>query len=186
MGFNSHLELVGKHAFLSPSTYHWINYTDDKLITRFLTFQAAMRGSELHELAHNAIRLGVKLRGNQTLASYVNDAIGFRMTPEQPLYYSDNCFGTADAIAFRRGMLRIHDLKTGVSPVSMKQLMVYAALYCLEYRKKPGEMAMELRIYQNDEVQVYNPEVDEIAHIMDRIITFDRKIDQLRAEESSW
>jgi hypothetical protein len=36
---------------------------------------------------------------------YVNDAIGYQMTPEQPIYYSENCVGTADAISFKNDFL---------------------------------------------------------------------------------
>ena len=56
---------------------------------------------------------------------------------EQALYYSDNCFGTADAISFKKNFLRIHDLKTGVTPGSMKQLLIYASMFCLEYNFLP-------------------------------------------------
>ena len=183
MRFNTHFDLVGKHAFLGASKHHWVNYDDEKLDRVFQTAMAAKRGTELHDLAFNAIRLGVKLKGSKkTLNLYVNDAIGYRMIPEQILFYSDNSFGTVDAISFRKNLLRIHDLKTGVTPTSMRQLEVYAALFCLEYKVKPGEIDMELRIYQNDEVLIYNPEVDDILHIMDRIITFDNRINALRAE----
>lgn len=125
MNFNSHLDLLGKHAFLSPSKYHWINYDDDKLDITFLRHQAKERGVRLHALADECIQMGVKLpRSKKTLNMYVNDAIGFKMNTEQILYYSENAFGTVDAISFRRNFLRIHDLKTGVSPTSMKQLEV--------------------------------------------------------------
>ena len=131
MNFNRHSHLEGQHAFLSASKYHWINYDEEKLISTFIKFQAIQKGTELHELASNLIRLGVKLpKSNKTLNLYVNDAIGFKMEPEQVLYYSDNCFGTADTISFRKDMLRIHDLKSGESPASIKQLMVYNALFC--------------------------------------------------------
>lgn len=186
MIFNTHSNLVGQHAFLSASKYHWINYDEEKLARVFTAAMAAMRGTELHSFASEAIRLGIKLpRTTQTLNQYVNDALGFRMTPEQVLYYSDNCYGTADAIAFRKNKLRIHDLKTGVTPTSMKQLEVYAALFCLEYRVRPGEIETELRIYQSDEVKVHTPNVDDIGHIMDRIITFDKHINVLRMEAQS-
>lgn len=180
MNFNTHLDLEGRHAFLSPSSYHWINYTDEKLEQRFATAVAARRGSEIHDFAHQAIELGIKLPANKkTLSLYVNDAIGYRMTPEQVLYYSENCFGTADAISFRRNKLRIHDLKTGVTPTSEHQLEVYAAIFCLEYRYKPFDINIELRIYQSDEVRVYEADPDNITHIMDRIVTFDKKIKEL-------
>ena len=104
------------------------------------------------------------------------------MTPEQLLYYSENCFGTADAISFRNKELRIHDLKTGTTKTHMEQLMIYAALFCLEYKKKPRNIKIELRIYQNNEVLIHNPEVDEIAPIMDKIIQFDKLIKEINSE----
>jgi hypothetical protein len=183
VNFNSHFPLAGRHAFLSASKYSWINYDEDKLERVFLASMAAQRGTELHALAHDLIRLGVKLpRTPKTLNLYVNDALGYSMTPEQVLYYSDNCFGTADAISFRRGMLRIHDLKTGVTPSSEHQLEVYAALFCLEYKFRPFEIEIELRIYQNDEVHIYEADPDVIFHIMDKIINFDKRIDAMRQE----
>jgi hypothetical protein len=183
MNFNRHTNLAGQHALLSASNYHWINYDEEKLDRVFFAQQAARRGTELHSLAHQAIRLGVKLPANKkSLNLYVNDAIGFRMTPEQVLFYSENCFGTADCIAFRNNTLRIHDLKTGVTEASFHQLEVYAALFCHEYRFKPLEINIELRIYQSDEARVYVPDPDDIFHIMDKIITFDRRINALRME----
>lgn len=149
----------------------------------FLNAQAAARGDRLHKLAHDMIREGIKASGSKkTFNMYVNDAIGYRMTPEQMLFYSENCFGTTDAISFRRGRLRIHDLKTGVTKASVEQLEIYAALFCLEYRFKPMEIEIELRIYQNDEVQIFEADPDVITHIMDRIITFDKLVQQLKAE----
>ncbi len=184
MNFNTHFNLEGKHAFLGPSKYHWINYDEDKLISSYRNFLAVQKGTELHNFAKECIHLGIKLpRSKSTLNMYVNDAIGFRMTPEQPLYYSENCFGTADAISFRKNFLRIHDLKTGVTPASMHQLEIYAALFCLEYHMKPSEIGMELRLYQANEVLVHNPEVTDILPIMDKIITFDKCINSLSMEE---
>ena len=186
MHFNSHTNVVGQHAFLSPSNYHWINYDDDKLARTFVASMAAKRGSELHALAHQLIRLGVKLpASSKTLNTYVNDGIGYKMTPEQSLYYSPNSFGTADCISFRRNFLRIHDLKTGVTPASETQLKVYAALFCLEYRYKPFEIKTEVRIYQNDEILAYEVDPDETFHIMDRIVYFDKLITQMRTEAES-
>ena len=114
---------------------------------------------------------------------YVNDAIGFKMTPEQVLYYSEFAFGTADAISFRNNMLRIHDLKTGVTPAHMEQLLIYAALFCLEYNHKPGEIKMELRLYQNDEIVHHEPTAEDIAPIMDKVVSFDKIIRQIRQRE---
>jgi hypothetical protein len=106
------------------------------------------------------------------------------MTPEQPLFYSDNCFGTADAICFRNNLLRIHDFKSGVTPAHMEQLRIYAALFCLEYKYKPGNIDMELRLYQSNEIEVENPTAEIILPIMDKIVTFDKIIKKLRAEEA--
>ena len=132
MDFNKHFELIDKHAYLSASKYHWLNYSDDKLVESYTSFLAIERGTRLHEFAKEAIEMGIKLpRNKKTLNMYVNDAIGFRMTPEQPLYYSENCFGTADSIAFSKKLLRVHDLKTGTTPASMNQLKIYDALFCL-------------------------------------------------------
>lgn len=185
MNFNRHSNLEGRHAFLSASKYHWLNYDEKTLAESYSRYLAAQRGTELHALAASCIKLGVKLpKSRKTLNMYVNDAIGFRMTPEQPLYYSDNCFGTCDAICFRDDILRIHDLKTGVTKASTDQLMIYAALFCLEYRMKPGELAKtELRLYQNNEIIVRNPEADELAPVIDKIISFDKLLDRIKQEE---
>ena len=185
MLFNTHSGLTGTHAFLSPSNYHWINYDEDKLDRMFTVAMAARRGTDLHAFAHEAIRLGIKLPTRKTTMNlYVNDGIGYRMTCEQVLFYSVNCYGSADTIAFRRNILRIHDLKTGVIEASVHQLEVYAALFCLEYKVNPFHIQVELRIYQNDEVRVYDGDPDAITHIMDRIITFDKRIVAMRLEAS--
>lgn len=182
MRFNSHSAIEGRHAILSPSSYHWINYNDQKLEARYHAVRAAARGTAIHELAHSAIKLGIPLGGRteKTIAAYVKDGIGYKMTTEQPLYYSDNCFGHADTIAFRLNTLRIHDLKTGLRQCSEKQLEVYAALFCLEYEISPWAIKIILRIYQNGEIQEFTPDPDYILHIMDRIVTFDRQIQELR------
>ena len=186
MIFNKHSAFEGRHAFLSASKYHWINYSNDKLDNVYRTALLAAKGTELHEFASQAIKLGIKLpRTQKTLNMYVNDAIGYRMTAEQMLFYSVNCFGTADAISFRNKALRIHDLKTGTTPTSMKQLEVYAAMFCLEYGYKPYEIDIELRIYQNDDIMEEVPEADDIVHIMDKIVTFDKQIEILKAEALS-
>lgn len=183
MIFNRHSNLEGQHAFLGASKFHWINYDEEKVADAYLRYLATERGTVLHEFAAECIRLGRKLKGNDTLSMYVNDAIGYKMTPEQPLYYSDNCFGTADAIMFRNNRLRIHDLKTGQIPAHMEQLKVYVALFCLEYKMKPGDIDIELRIYQNNEVLVDNPTAEDILPIIDKIITFDKVINKIQAEE---
>ena len=185
MNFNKHLNLEGRHAFLGASKYHWINYDSDKLATTYSNFLATQRGTRLHEFAAQCIELRQKLpRSKKTLNMYVNDAIGFRMVPEQILYYSENCFGTADAIKFSNNLLRIHDLKTGVTPAHMEQLMIYAALFCLEYQIKPSEIDIELRIYQQNTIIYHNPTAEEIVPIMDKIITADKIIDRIKSEEA--
>ena len=40
---------------------------------------------------------------------------------------------------------------------------------------------MELRIYQNDDILIANPEVDEILPIMDKIVTFDKCLNKIKA-----
>lgn len=185
MNFNPHYNLRDKHAFLGASQNSWLNYDKDKLIQVFMNKLAVERGTKLHALAKNLIDLGVSLpRSKRTLNAYVNDAIGYRMKTEQILYYSDNCFGTADSIIFdeKKKLLRIHDLKTGQTPANMKQLLIYAALFCLEYKYKPAEIKIELRIYQGDDVIIFEPEVDDVVPIMDKIITFDNYIKNLNTE----
>lgn len=152
---------------------------------------ASQRGTKLHAIAAELIANRIKLPAtNATFNKYVNDAIGFRMKPEQPLYFSDNCFGTADAIAYSEDeqFLRIHDLKTGVTPVTDKygnlpQLEIYAALFFLEYDLDLNETDIELRVYQNDDVIISNPGIDRIAPIMDKIVAYDKIIDQIKREE---
>lgn len=183
MNFNKHFSVEGKHAYLSASKYHWLNYDNDKLIEHYTKHQAALKGTILHDFACQCIKLGQKLpKSQKTLNMYVNDAIGFKMEPEQVLYYSDNCFGTADAIIFRNNLLRIHDLKTGITKAHMEQLEIYAALFCLEYKKKPGNIDMELRIYQNNEIIIHNPTAEDILPIMDKIMSFDKLIEKLKLE----
>jgi len=183
MNFKNHFELDGLHAFLSASKYHWVNYDEEKVVSSYTKFLATQRGTELHEFACRCIELGQRLpKSKRSLNCYVNDAIGYRLIPEQPLYYSANSFGTADAIGFREKFLRIHDLKTGVSPTSMKQLEIYVALFCLEYRHKPKDIEIELRIYQSDEIQIHVPDPQEIKIIMDKIILFDQSLEKLKLE----
>ena len=182
MNFNAHWDLEGRHAFLSPSQYHWVNYDLEKLEKRYFNSMAVERGTQLHEYAATAIRLGRKQPKNRdTVNMFVNDALGYLMTPEQPLYYSENCFGTADAISFTKGkVLRIHDLKTGTTPASMMQLEVYAALFCLEYGYDPKNIEIYLRIYQLNEKEEFVPEPEEIQSLMDTIVEFDARIEKFK------
>lgn len=188
MNFNKHLELEGKHALLGASQYHWLNYSDEKLIDYFKGKQATEMGTKLHELAKSLIELKQKLpRSNKTLNMYVNDAIGFNMKPEVVLYYSPFCFGTCDSISIRNNVLRIHDLKTGATPAHMEQLFIYVSLFCLEYGHKPGDFDdIVTRIYQNDEVVEVHPRVEDIVPIMDKIIHFDKILRQNNLYEGGY
>jgi len=176
----------GSHAFLGASKYSWLNYDEEKLVEAYNNHLAVLRGTMLHDLAKQLILFNQKLPSKHlTFNMYVNDAIGFKMQPEQQLFYSENCFGTADAIHYsdKKRFLRIHDLKTGKTPASLHQLEIYAALFCLEYDISPGSLSgCELRIYQNDDVLIGLPEADDIAPIMDKIITFDRILNKVKEE----
>lgn len=210
MIFNAHSELKGKHAFLSPSQYSWLNYDDDKLRERYYAQYAQSIGTLLHEFAAMHIQHGIKLNKSSkseallyllshgipsnavdidfmfpNLMAYTNDAIGFRMIPEQILRYSDVCYGTADAISFREkdNFLRIHDYKSGLMPAKIDQLLIYEALFCLEYRFKPTDIHSELRIYQNDTVFVHNPEVNEIVPVIDKIVSHNKTLIRLDEQE---
>lgn len=184
MEFNRHSDLIGKHALLGASKYHWLRYDDAKIAGMYDAAKAVAMGTRIHAFAAECIALRQKLpKQKKTLNLYVNDAIGYVMQPEQILYYSENCFGCADAISFRNNFLRIHDLKTGEIPAHMEQLEIYASLFCLEYGYKPSEIEMELRIYQCNEVAVHHPEVDRIKFVMSRIVAADKIINDMKNEE---
>ena len=183
MNFNKHSKLEGLHAPFGASQSSWLRYDDEKVREVYLNKQAAMMGTRLHAWAKDTIDLGIKQpRSKKTIYAYVNDAIGFKMNTEVVLYYSDRFFGTADSISFRNNMLRIHDLKTGKTPVHMEQLLIYAALFCLEYKIKPGEIDIELRIYQNDEILYLNPTAEDVVPIMDKIVHFDKLLKEMEEE----
>lgn len=171
MIFNRHENLEGLHAPFGASKSSWLRYDDNKAVIVFQNMRAAEMGTRLHEWAKTTIDLGIKQpRSKKTIYNYVNDAIGFKMSTEVVLFYSPYFFGTADSISFRNNFLRIHDLKTGTTPVHMEQLLIYVALFCLEYKIKPGEIQIECRIYQNDNILVANPTAEDIVPIMDKII----------------
>ena len=209
MNYNTHSELEGKHAFLGASKSSWLNKSNDQLVDAYARQYIPQIGTALHDIARKHVKHGFKLSKSSkkeillsviedyhipgyivdlaidydevfdNLAVYVNDAIGYHMVPEQILYYSDNCFGTTDAISqldtvFKQKLLRIHDLKTGTTPTHIEQLMIYASLFLLEYNTKPHEIDIELRIYQNNEVLCHTPTADELVPIMDRIVTADK------------
>ncbi len=184
MNFVKHSNLEGLHAPFSASQSHWLRYDDAKAMEIYSNKKAAELGSRLHAWAKETIDLGIKQpRSNKTLYAYVNDAIGFKMSTEVVLFYSERFFGTTDAISFRDNMLRIHDLKTGKIPAKMEQLEIYAALFCLEYKVKPGDIQMELRIYQNDEVVCHYPTAEDILPIMDKIVHLNKLLEQMDYEE---
>ena len=187
MNFNKHSNLQGLHAFLGASKYSWLNYDDERLKVAWRNSLAAKHGTEMHDLAARCIRLNQRLpRTDKTINMYVNDAIGYKMTPEQPLYYSENCFGTCDAISFRKNQLRIHDYKSGTTPAHMEQLEIYAALFLLEYEKifgvSPKNTKVNLRIYQNDDVIEDTPDADRLEELMLDIREKSQWVEEFRSE----
>ena len=183
MNFVRHSNLNGLHAPFSTSQSSWLRYHDDRAIEIFLNKKAAEMGTRLHAWAKETIDLGIKQpKSKKTLYAYVNDAIGFKMSTEVVLFYSERFFGTADSISFRDNFLRIHDLKTGKIKADMEQLEIYAALFCLEYKVKPESIGMELRLYQNDEVVYHNPTPEDIHAIMDKIVHLDQVIQTLEED----
>ena len=185
MEFKNHFNLEGKHAPFSASSPYWLKYDDEKLINTYSNMKRKELGTQLHEWAKTTIDLGIKQprSSKNTLYAYVNDAIGYKMSTEVVLFYSENFFGTADSISFRNNFLRIHDLKTGSTAVHVEQLYIYAALFCLEYNVDPYKIQIELRIYQNPEVQVYTPDPKDIRGIMDSIVHYDTVITKYNRKE---
>lgn len=192
MKFKRHSDLQGKHALLSASKGHWINYDDDKLRQTYHNERRSARGTDLHDLACQHIRMGVKMPGNsQTINQYVNDCIGFRMSPEVVLFATEFAFGTADAIGFRKEedeegtyhhVLRVFDLKTGVTRTTTRQLEIYCAYFCIEYEMNPFDLEFEVRIYQNDEVKTEFPTPQHIYNIMKKTVNAHKVITELREE----
>ena len=184
MKFYDHRNLNGLHAPFTASQPTWLRYDDEKAAEVYSNMKAAKMGTRLHEWAAETIKLGLKQpKSKKTIYAYINDAIGYKMEPEVVLFYSDRFFGTADAICFRNKMLRIHDLKTGIKPVKMEQLMIYAALFCLEYKYKPNDIEIELRVYQNDTIEYHNPTAEEIVPIMDKIVHLNKLLAKADLEE---
>lgn len=203
-----HSKDVGAHALLGGSRYSWLNYDEEKLFNYVSSSYATTIGTLIHELAAKLIKNQIKVSKNdsrkmimlylldnkvprsvidverylENFVAYVNDAIGFGMRPEQVLKYSENAFGTADAILFneKKNFLRIHDYKSGVTQPSLHQLEIYAALFCLEYHVKPKDISIELRIYWNGEVITGLPTAADIVPVMDKIITFDKFISGMK------
>lgn len=172
------------HAFLSPSNYHWLNYSTEKLKEVYRVARLAkFKGTRLHDIAAELIDCEISLpKKKKTFNMYVNDAISYHMRTEEKLKYSEHCYGTADAI-IDRDILRIHDLKTGKTPASFKQLEIYAALYFLQNQYRPGDWDIELRIYQNDKKIITKPTVETILPIMDTIVLFSDILSKMDEEE---
>ena len=205
MNWNRHINLEGSHAFLSASKYSWLTKSNEELVQSYTNSYAQAIGTLMHAYAADAIRFREKLRKSDskgakfdlmrkgipefaidirvffpTVMNYVNDSIDYMMDPEVLLYYSDLCFGTADAIQVSGGVLRIHDLKTGATVAKIEQLKIYAALFFLEYGYKPEKLRTELRIYQSGDILVHEPEVEEIREVMEDIVEKDRVLQKLK------
>ena len=205
MNWNRHSNLEGSHAFLSASKYTWLGKSNEEIAQAYTNSYATTIGTMVHSYAADSIRFREKIRKSDarglkfdlmrrgipefaidirtffsTVMSYVNDCIDYRMDPEILLYYSDLCFGTADAIQVSGDILRIHDLKTGSTQAKIEQLMIYAGLFFHEYGYKPERMRTELRIYQNDDILIYEPEVNEIREVMKAIVEKDRVLQKLK------
>lgn len=174
MQWNDHSRQAGNHALFSPSNYHWLDNAEEYLYAKIDSIKAKERGTRLHDLAEKLIKEGVRLADEpKTLNMYVNDAIGFHMDTEIVLYYSKWFYGKADAISFRQRTLRIHDLKTGESG-DMKQLLIYAALFCLEYDTNPKDIQIILRIYKENSVEELFATLADIQPIIDQITSWTR------------
>lgn len=194
---------AGSHALFSPSQPMWTMDKDEEdVFKRYRGSVAAKIGTVIHEEASECILTNTKYTKKEAVkvitkrlvlngisrtafdpdylasnfVNYVNDAIGYNMRPEQALYYSKWCAGTADTILFdeKKKILRIHDLKTGVAPAKFLQLECYAALFFLEYGSmlgvSPSDTSIELRIFQGSEVKEEFPGPDVILPIMDSAI----------------
>ena len=214
MIWNDHSNLKGKHSVLSPSQNSWLRYSDEddyaSLIRRCMTEYSATAGTIIHDYAQqriqnkllmseeeqNAIVMELLRNGipryaidisqfYQTLVEYVNDTIDYNMDTEVPLYYSDNAFGTCDAIRYYRRSLRIHDLKTGLKPAGFDQLVVYSAYFFLEYGKKlkikPETIDTELRLYQSSEISICHPSPEDIYAVIEKIVELDPIIDTFKS-----
>ena len=205
---NTHPELVGKHALFSASKYSWLNYDDEKLKNAYINSFASQIGTLVHSYASDKITFRQPMEDNRSernalllhllkagippkviqleklftnVVPYVNDAIGYKMTPEVLLYYTDNVYGWTDTISFSRSLLRIHDLKTGDGAVSIDQLMIYAALFYLTHKKEANlqKCKTELRIYQNNQVLIHTPSAYDIACVMDAAVHADMIVDEM-------
>lgn len=176
----SRLIKPGEHSIFSPSQPAFFNYSIDKLKEVYHNKKAAEEGTKKHEMAAMLINAKERVwKCKRTWNMYINDAIAYNMDAEVRLYFSSHFSGTADAIYFdpKDRILRIHDLKTGVTHASFQQLEGYAALFFLQYGQRfdsyPENTSMELRIYQNNEVRILEPNPEDIRFKMDILIEFE-------------
>lgn len=195
MSWTKHSDWRGKHAIFSPSQPYWLKYDSEGIKKKCAVHYATEIGTAVHDLASwliderqriseddhllvfKALRdVGIPRSVINTenilhnLVPYVSDAVMYEMETEVPLVYSKFIFGTADAVSFKRKLLRIHDLKTGVGAPHREQLETYAALFCFENNQKPETLKYELRLYQNGEQDIWKPDPLTIRSIYDRII----------------
>ena len=212
MIFVKHSNWEGKHSILSPSKWQWLNDDEESLKRRIISSYMPTVGKIIHDYACDRITYGQKLQKTdkkdiifellrnevprfvvsgldmntifENLYNYINDCIGFRMSPEVGLGISDYGFGHTDCIGFneKENLLRVFDLKTGKIPAHMEQLIVYCAYFCIEYHKKPYEFNSELRIYQNNEIIFHNPQPEEVAPVIDNIVSKNNYITRLFKE----
>ena len=201
MIWHDYSKLKGTHAFCSASNFSWRNYDLAKLEQVKINSYAAPIGTALHEYAANNITRRFKMTKADkhsvlrylvvdkkfpakavdidyifpNLMAYVNDGIGYGMSPEVILYYSPHFFGTADCISFENDVLQISDLKTGKSEPSFKQLENYAALFCLDYKVKPRDIKQIIfRLYHGEELMIAEPPSDILKPIIDQITEFNK------------
>lgn len=211
MIWHDHSRLEGQHALLSPSKKSWLNYDSQSMFDSYASSWASTIGTAIHAFAESRIERRKKLTKScrdsldqylydagipeqlididlyfDNLSSYVNDCIGFRMKPEVLLYLSDDCFGTTDAINYdeKNRILRISDYKSGKTTPSMDQLLIYAALFMIEYKRdlnlELGNIKIELRIYYQNEVLYYEPEANEMAHLIDIILSKNKMLKEIK------
>ena len=203
MIWKDYSNLKNTHAFCGASKNSWRNYTVDKLIEAKIASYATTIGTLLHEYASKNIKKHFKMaktdkrdvlrylivennippnavdidRLYPNLMNYVNDCIGYRMESEVTLRYSDDFYGTTDAISWENNELKIFDLKTGVNHVSFTQLENYAAFFCLDYNVKPSQIKhLEFRIYQNGDIILAEPDSSIIFPIISQIVNFDKEL----------
>lgn len=203
MIWKDYSKLKNTHAFCGASKYSWRNYDVEKLLQTKANSYATTIGTLLHAYAAENIKKHFKItkadkhsilrylsvenyipqvaididRLFPNLMNYVNDCIAFQMDPEVTLYFSDNFYGTADAISYEDKVLKIFDLKTGIPPASFIQLENYAAFFCLDYKIKPSQIdRVEFRIYQNGEIAIAEPDPAIIFPIVEQILEFNKAL----------